>query len=166
MLTSQRIKSQWPLRWTKLSQWHSVFLLMPTFSRLWDHQIPDLQLCDHRTQLQTKNEPSLQRTFYWRGTRKTPSEREDTGSPLGPVTLLFPSSKFPFPLPDCSACSLYPHLLYSSHRGRSRILIHKGNSARQSKVITQDVPSMQNKKKVKKRTNLQPKEILLSPSSL
>ena len=50
-----RIKSQWPLRLTRLPKWHSVFLLTPTFSRLWDHQIPDLQLRDGRTQLQAKN---------------------------------------------------------------------------------------------------------------
>ena len=31
------------------------FPLPPTFSRLQDHQIPDLWLCDHRTQLQAKN---------------------------------------------------------------------------------------------------------------
>ena len=34
--------------------------------------------------------------FHWRGIRKTLSEREDTGSPSGPVILLFPSNKFPF----------------------------------------------------------------------
>ena len=32
--------------------------------------------------------------------RKTPSEREDAGSLLGPVTLSFPSQKFPFSLPE------------------------------------------------------------------
>lgn len=51
----QRIKSQWPLRLTKLPKWYSVFPLVSTFSRLWDHQIPDLWLHDCRTQLQANN---------------------------------------------------------------------------------------------------------------
>ena len=32
-----------------------IDLLTPTYSRLWDHQIADLWLCDRRTQLQAKN---------------------------------------------------------------------------------------------------------------
>ena len=51
----QRIKSQWPLRLTKLPKGHSVLLLAPTCSRLWNHRIADLWLCDRRTQLQAKN---------------------------------------------------------------------------------------------------------------
>ena len=34
--------------------------------------------------------------FHWWAIRKTLSEREDTGSPEGPVTLSFHSNKFPF----------------------------------------------------------------------
>ena len=41
MLTSQTIKLQWSLRLPKLPKQHSVFPLAPTFSRLWDHQIPE-----------------------------------------------------------------------------------------------------------------------------
>ena len=59
----QRIKSQWPLRLTKLPKQHSVFLLIPTFSRLQDHWIPDFRLCDHRTQLQAKNQPPFREFF-------------------------------------------------------------------------------------------------------
>ena len=59
----QRIKSQWPLRPTKLPKQHSVFLLTPTFSRLRDHLIPDFHLCDHRTQLQAKNQPPFREFF-------------------------------------------------------------------------------------------------------
>ena len=51
----QRIKSQWPLRLAKLPKRYSVFPLVLTFSRLWDHQIPDLWLHDCRTQLQANN---------------------------------------------------------------------------------------------------------------
>ena len=51
----QRIKSQWPLRLTKLPKWHTVFPLAPTFSKLQDHRIPDLWLRDHGTHLQAKN---------------------------------------------------------------------------------------------------------------
>ena len=39
---------------------------------------------------------SLQRIFHLWGIRRTPSEREDPGSPYEPVTLFFPSNKFPF----------------------------------------------------------------------
>ena len=31
----------------KLPKWHAVFSLAPIFSKLQDHQIPDLQLHDH-----------------------------------------------------------------------------------------------------------------------
>ena len=39
-------KAQW-FRLTKLPKWHPVISQAPIFSKLWDHQIPDLQLCDH-----------------------------------------------------------------------------------------------------------------------
>ena len=51
----QRIKSLWSMRLTKLPKCYSVFSLAPIFSKLQDHQIPDLRLHDHRTQLQAKN---------------------------------------------------------------------------------------------------------------
>ena len=51
----QRIKSQWSLKLTKLPNGHSVCSLEPTLLKLWDQHIPDLQLSDHRTQLQAKN---------------------------------------------------------------------------------------------------------------
>ena len=35
------------MRLTKLPKWHPVISLAPIFSKLQDHQIPDLQLCDH-----------------------------------------------------------------------------------------------------------------------
>ena len=35
------------MRLTKLSKWHPVISLALIFSKLQDHQIPDLQLCDH-----------------------------------------------------------------------------------------------------------------------
>ena len=47
MSTSQRIKSQWSVRLTKFSKWHPVISLAPIFSKLRDHQIPDLRLRDH-----------------------------------------------------------------------------------------------------------------------
>ena len=40
-------KSQWSLRLTKLPKWLPVISLAHILSKLWDHQIPDLQLCDH-----------------------------------------------------------------------------------------------------------------------
>ena len=40
-------KSQWSVRLTKLPKWHAVFALAPIFSKLRDHQIPDLQLHHH-----------------------------------------------------------------------------------------------------------------------
>jgi len=47
MSTLQKIKSQWSVRLTKLPKWHPVISLAPIFSKLWDHQIPDLRLHDH-----------------------------------------------------------------------------------------------------------------------
>ena len=47
MSTSQKIKSQWSVRLTKLPKWHPVISLAPIFSKLQDHQIPDLRLRDH-----------------------------------------------------------------------------------------------------------------------
>ena len=35
------------MRLTKLPKWHPVISLAPIFSKLRDHQIPDLWLCDH-----------------------------------------------------------------------------------------------------------------------
>ena len=45
--TSQRIKSQWSVRLTKLPKWHPVISVATIFSKLRDHQIPDLRLHDH-----------------------------------------------------------------------------------------------------------------------
>ena len=48
VLTSQtNNKSQSSLRLTKLLKWYPVIALVPIFSKLGDHQIPDLWLCDH-----------------------------------------------------------------------------------------------------------------------
>ena len=48
MLTSQtKNKSQWSVRLTKLPKWHLFISLGPIFSKLRDHQIPDLQRRDH-----------------------------------------------------------------------------------------------------------------------
>ena len=107
MLTLQtKNKITLTLETDQIVQTTFYFPLPPTFSRLQDHQIPDLWLCDHRTQLQAKNQPSLQRIFHVWGMRKMPSERGDAGSLLGPVTLLFPSHKFPFSLPE--GLALFP----------------------------------------------------------
>ena len=40
-------KPQWSLRLTKLPKWHPVIPLVLIFSKLWDHQIPDLRLHEH-----------------------------------------------------------------------------------------------------------------------
>ena len=70
VLTSQtNNKSQSSLRLTKLLKWYPVIALVPIFSKLGDHQIPDLWLCDHPF-----------REFFT-GIKRTPSEREDAGSP-------------------------------------------------------------------------------------
>ena len=48
MSTSQtKNKSQWSLKLTKFPKWHPVISLAPIFSKLQDHQIPELQLHDH-----------------------------------------------------------------------------------------------------------------------
>ena len=48
VLTSQtNNKSQSSLRLTKLLKWYPVIALVPIFSKLGDHQIPDLWLRDH-----------------------------------------------------------------------------------------------------------------------
>ena len=44
---AQRIKSQWSVGLTKLPKWHPVISLALIFSKVQDHQIPDLRLCDH-----------------------------------------------------------------------------------------------------------------------
>ena len=107
-LYKQRIKLQWSLRLTKLPKWHSVFPLAPTFSKLQNHWIPDLWLCDHRTQLQTKNYPS--ENFSLVGYMKDPFRKGGHWFCLRASHLLFSLKWISLFFAWCLACSLFSAL--------------------------------------------------------
>ena len=60
--------------------------------------------------------------FHWRCITKTLSEREDTGSPSGPVILLFPSNKFPFSCLTAWLSFFFSALAFQRGRESSQVL--------------------------------------------
>ena len=73
------------MRLIKLSKWHPVISLALIFSKLQDHQIPDLWLCDH---------PFTFREFFIDGVEEGLHQKGRTLVLL--KSLSFPSNKFPF----------------------------------------------------------------------
>ena len=114
MSTSQKIKSQWSVRLTKLPKWHPVISLVPIFSKLRDHQIPDLGLRDHPF-----------REFFISGVQEGLHQKGRTLVLLKSHSpSLFPLLNFPFLawLPSLVSFSLHLPYIYDYHNPLQVIL--------------------------------------------
>ena len=90
-----KITVQGSVRLTRLPKWHPVISLAPIFSKLRDHQIPDLRLHDHPSE-----------NFSSVGYKKESVRKGESWFSLRASRPLFPLINFLF-LPDCLACSLF-----------------------------------------------------------